>query len=283
MTHLVTAGSDRVIQHLNIFALRRNLWRHRDIIYQFTVREIQGRYKGSFLGLLWSFVHPLVLLLTYTFVFGVIFRARWPGAKSNALGAFSLVIFCGLIVFSLFAECINRAAGLIVGVPNYVKKVVFPLEILPVSLLGSALFHAAVSFGILMIAHLLFDGRVQWTTLLLPLVALPLIFLSLGLTWFVAGLGVFIRDITYTVTLVMQVLVFLTPIFYPIEAIPEPFRTIIHVNPLTSVVENFRNVILWGKVPSLWDLVLWILTTGMIMLLGYAWFMKTKRAFADVV
>ena len=158
-----------------------------------------------------------------------------------------------------------------------------PLEVLPVSVVGSALFHALVSLGLLLIANALLNGSIQWTLVLVPVVLLPLIFLSLGLTWFLAGLGVFIRDLNYTITLVIQVLFFLTPIFYPIQIIPEPFRTIVSLNPLTAIVENFRGVVLWGKLPSWTDLSLWLVGSGTLMLLGYAWFMKAKKAFADVI
>ncbi len=283
MTTLITARAGRVAEHINPFALARSLWHYRDLIRQFTRREIEGRYRGSFLGLFWSFVNPLVLLLIYTFVFGIVFQARWPQSRTNSLEEFALVIFCGITTFNVFSECVGRAPGIIVGVPNYVKKVVFPLEILPVSVLGSALFHSLVSLSILLIANLLVTGTLPWTIVLLPLVVLPLIFLSLGMAWFLASLGVFIRDIGYTITLALQVLFFLTPIFYAIELIPEPFRTAIRFNPLASIVENVRRVILWGTLPSWRGLAFWVLVTGTIMVLGYAWFMKTKKAFADVI
>jgi lipopolysaccharide transport system permease protein len=278
-----SARAQSLWQYLNPIHLMRNLWRHRDLIRQFTRRQIEGRYKGSFLGLFWSFVNPLVLLLIYTFVFGVIFKARWPNANSGNLGEFATTLFCGLIAFNIFSECVNQAATLIVGVPNYVKKVVFPLEILPICALGSALFHAIVSLSILLAANFWISGSLHWTLVLLPLVALPQLFLSLGLTWFLASLGVFIRDVNYTVGLAVQVLFFITPVLYPLESIPEPFRSIIRLNPLTSIVENYRRVILWGWLPSWSGLALWLLGNGVVMMLGYAWFMKTKKAFADVI
>jgi lipopolysaccharide transport system permease protein len=286
MATVITARTESAFQYLNPLRLGRSLWRHRSLIRQFTWREIEGRYRGSFLGLFWSFVNPLVMLLIYTFVFGVIFKARWPQAKTNSLGEFAVVLFCGLIAFNTFSECVNRSTGMIVNVPNYVKKVVFPLEILPVSLLGSALFHMLVSLSILMIANLLISGTVYWTLLLLPLIVLPLIFLSLGLAWFLASLGVFIRDVPYTVTLIVQVLFFLTPIVYSadsIKNIPSALQVVMRLNPLASIVENFRRVVLWGQQPSWLGLALWLLGTGMIMVMGYAWFMKTKKAFADVL
>ncbi len=282
-TTLFTGQSDRARQHVNPLVLLRNMWRNRDLIAQFTRRDIEGRYRGSFLGLLWSFVNPLIQLLIYTFVFGFVFNARWPNARSDNLAEFAMTLFCGITAFNIFGECVGRASGLVLGVPNYVKKVVFPLEILSVSSLGAALFHGLISLGILLVGNLLVSGTLQWTIVLLPLVALPLIFLCLGLSWFLSSLGIFVRDIGYTVTLVLQVLLFTSPIFFPIERIPEPFQTIMRINPLSSIVENFRRVLLWGMLPSWIGLGLWTFATVVVMILGYAWFMKTKKAFADVI
>ncbi|MFN8505818.1 ABC transporter permease [Kouleothrix sp.] len=279
----ITAQSPGVRQYLNPLHMVRALWRHRDLIRQFTRREIEGRYKGSFLGILWSFVNPLVLLLIYTFVFGIVFKSRWPNAKTDNLGEFAITLFCGLITFNVFSECVTRSPTMIVGVPNYVKKVVFPLEILAVSSLGAALFHGLISLLILLVASVIINGIPPWTLLLIPVVVLPLLFLCLGLSWFLSSLGLFVRDISYVVALVVQVLFFVTPIFYPLEAIPAPFQTVIRLNPLTSVVENMRRVVLWGWVPSWAGLGLWLVATGSVMLLGYTWFMKTKKAFADVI
>lgn len=283
MATLVTAAPVGIAQHLSPLALARNLWRHRELIRQFTRRQVEGRYRGSVLGLLWSLITPLVLLLIYTFVFGIVFEARWPQARTTSLQEFALVLFCGITTFSIFQECVGQAPGLVIGVPNYVKKVVFPLEVLPISVLGAALFHALVSLAILVVGNLLISGVIQWTLILLPLVVLPLIFLSLGLAWLLASLGVFIRDINYAITLILQVLFFISAIFYSPATIPEPFRAIIGLNPLTVIVEDVRRVVLWGMLPNWTTLALWLPATMIIMLLGYAWFMKTKKAFADVI
>lgn len=279
----ITAQSPGVRQYLNPLHLVYTLWRHRDLIRQFTRREIEGRYRGSFLGILWSFVNPLVLLLIYTFVFGIIFKSRWPNAKTDNLSEFAVTLFCGMIAFNIFGECIGRAPLIVVGVPNYVKKVVFPLEILPISSLGTALFHAGIGLIILIAVNLVASGALLWTILFLPIVIVPLLLLTLGLSWLLASLGVFIRDINYTVGLVVQVLFFLTPIFYAVESIPPPFRSVISLNPLTPIIENIRRVVLWGIMPDWASLIVWIFATGVTMILGYAWFMKTKKAFADVI
>ncbi|MBC8160479.1 MAG: ABC transporter permease [Roseiflexaceae bacterium] len=283
MATLITSRSESVWHYLNPVAMMRNLWQHRDLIRQFTKRDIEGRYRGSFLGLFWSFINPLIMLLIYTFVFGIIFQARLPEARTGSLGEFAVVIFCGLTAFNIFSECVNRAPTLIIGVPNYVKKVVFPLEILPVSTLGAALFHGSISFIILLIAHLLTNGIFYWTLLLLPIVLLPLICLGLGLGWFLASLGVFFRDISYVTTLVVQTLFFITPIFYILDAVPLSVRGFIQANPLTSVIDDVRRVVLWGQQPN-WPFFYIVLAVCvLLMILGYTWFMKTKKAFADVM
>lgn len=263
--------------------LARHLFAHRGLIRQFVRREIDARYRGSLLGLLWSFLNPLILLSIYTFVFGVIFHARWPHSSTGSLSEFAVILFCGLIVFSLFSECLGRAPGIIVGAANYVKKVVFPLEILPVVALGAALFHALASLSVLVAAHLLVSGRLHWTLVFVPVVVLPLLLLTLGLSWLLASLGVFIRDISHLVMLALQVLMFVTPIFYAMEALPEAVRPLLCLNPLTAVVEDMRRVVLWGLLPDWPRLVVWVAVDGAVMVLGYAWFATTKRAFADVL
>jgi lipopolysaccharide transport system permease protein len=283
MATLSTVRAGGAASDLSPLALVRSLWRHRFLILQFTRREIEGRYRGSFLGMFWSLAQPLFMLLVYTIVFGIVFQSRWPQARTDSLGEFALIVFCGLTAFGLFSECVGRAAGLIVGVPNYVKKVVFPLEILPVTVLGAAMFHMLVSLVVLLAAQLVVVGSIPWTIVLLPVVLLPAVFLSLGAMWFLASLGVFVRDIGQATGIFVQALFFLTPIFYSLEMIPEPMRTLIRFNPMAPVAENFRRVLLWGTLPSLTGLALWVLTTGAFMALGYAWFMQTKKGFADVL
>jgi lipopolysaccharide transport system permease protein len=281
--NLMTAQSPSLWQYLNPLHSIRTLWTHRELIRQFTRREIEGRYRGSALGLFWSFINPLVMLVIYTFIFGVVFKARWPETGTQSLGQFALVLFCGLVTFNIFNECVGRASTLIVSVPNYVKKVVFPLEVLPVSLLGSALFHGVIGFSVLLIANIIINHTIQWTLILLPIVILPLVFFSLGLSWFLASLGVFVRDINYVVVLALQVVFYASAIFYPFEALPSYAQTIIRFNPLTSIVTNLRRVILWGVMPNWLGLLLWSLITGFVLVFGYTWFMKTKKAFADVI
>ncbi len=279
----ITAGSPAFAPHLDPAALVRGLWRRRDLLRQFTRREIRGRYRGARLGMLWVFVQPLVMLLIYTFVFGLVFRARWPGAQTESLAEFSVTLFAGLVVFQLFSECLGRAPFLVTGVPNYVKKVVFPLEILPVCSLGASLFHAAVNVLILLGAQVLVLGRVPLTALAAPLAVLPLLALSLGLGWYLASLGVFFRDLQQAVGLLITMLFFVTPIFYPLSAVPEPLRPLLRLNPLAFAVEAFRETLLWGRWPAWQEWTAWAAAGLAVLLTGYAFFMRTRRAFADVL
>lgn len=200
-----------------------SLWRNRNLIAALTRREVIGRYRGSVLGMLWSFFNPVFMLIVYTFVFSVVFKARW-NARSDLKTEFALVLFAGLIVFNLFAECINRAPSLILSNVNYVKKVVFPLEVLPWVAMGSILFHTLVSLAVWLVSYFILFGVPHATVLLLPLVLLPLIFFVMGLSWFLASLGVYLRDVGQFIGIVTTVLMFLSPIFYPITALPEKYR-----------------------------------------------------------
>src|SRR4029453_17447983 len=183
------------------------------------------------------------------------------------------VLFCGMVVLTVFGECLTRAPGLMVNATNYVKRVVFPLEILPVASLGAALVHGLVSLLVVVAAHVVVSRQVHWTLVLVPLVAAPLMFLILGLTWFTASLGVFFRDLGQLMGLLVQGLMFLTPVFYPLEAVPEHLPPLLRLNPLTPIVDGLRRVVLWGLAPHWGPLAAWTAIDAVIMLAGYAWFM----------
>lgn len=259
-----------------------SLWRNRELIKASTKREVLGRYRGSFLGLLWSSFNPLFMLMVYTFIFSVVFKARW-NVESDSKTEFALVLFAGLIIFNLFGESISRAPSLVLNNPNYVKKVVFPLEILPVVTLLSALFHGLISLGVWLLAHLIFIGLPHATVLYLPLIILPFLLFVLGLSWGLASLGVFLRDVSQFIGMLVTVLMFMTPIFYPITALPEEFRQWLYYNPLTPVVEQVRDVLYWGKSPSFSMLGVYALFSAIIAWFGFAWFQKTRKGFADVL
>lgn len=263
-------------------AMLVNLWRYRQLIWASTKREVLGRYRGSALGLLWSFFNPVFMLLVYTFVFSVVFKARWSSG-SDSKAEFALVLFAGLMVFNLFSECINRAPGLILSNVNYVKKVVFPLEILPFVTLLSALFHMGVSLVVWLLAYVILIGPPHLTVLYLPLILLPLALLTMGLSWALASLGVYLRDVSQLIGVVTMSLMFLSPIFYPVTALPEAYRHLLYLNPLTTVIEQARAVLYFGAAPDFALLAVYLAATCLVAWLGFAWFQKTRKGFADVL
>ena len=267
----------------SLAALARSLWRHRDLISQMTRREVVGRYRGSIMGIAWSFFNPILMLVVYTFVFSVVFKARWGTGGDESQATFAIVLFVGLIVYGLFAEMVNRAPGLILSNVNYVKKVIFPLEILPVVGLGAALFHTLISLGVLLAAILLINGSLAWTALFFPLIILPLLIATLGVAWFLASLGVFVRDVGQTVGIFTTVLMFLSPVFYPINSLPEKFQIWLMLNPLTFVIEQSRAVMIFGKLPDWVGLGIYAGVSLLIAWAGFWWFQKTRKGFADVL
>jgi lipopolysaccharide transport system permease protein len=259
-----------------------SLWRNRSLVVALTKREVVGRYRGSFMGILWSFFNPVFMLAVYTFVFSVVFKARWSGG-SESRTEFALVLFAGMIVFALFSECVNRAPGLILANVNYVKKVVFPLEILPFVSLGAAAFHLLVSVAVWLIFYLIFFGVPHPTVLVLPLVLLPLVLFTLGVSWALASLGVYLRDVGQIVGVFTTALMFLSPIFYPVTALPAEYQTLLHLNPLTPVIEQTRQVLVWGRLPYFGFWAAALVAGATIAGLGFAWFQKTRKGFADVL
>ena len=270
-------------QATSFFSLIRSLWKHRILTIKMAKREVIGRYKGSFIGLGWSFFHPLFMLAVYTFVFSVIFKARWGNALEESKTQFAVVLFSGLIMYNLFSEVLNRSSGLLLENINYVKKVIFPLEILPVIVMGVALFHNMVSLVILLSVSFFLNGVLHWTVLLIPIVFLPLIFITLGFSWMLASLGVYLRDCGQIIEILTRVMMFLTPIFYPISALPEKYQTLLMFNPLTFLVEQARRVLIFGQLPHWKGLMIYSLTSIMVMWSGYWWFQKTRKGFADVI
>lgn len=267
----------------SLTSLARSLWQHRDLIAQMARREVVGRYRGSIMGLAWSFFNPVLMLVVYTFVFSVVFKARWGAGVEESQTGFAIVLFVGMIVYGLFSEMANRAPGLILSNVNYVKKVIFPLEILPVVSLGAALFHTLISLVVLLAAILLINGTLAWTVIFFPLVILPLLIATLGVAWFLASLGVFVRDVGQTVGIFTSVLMFASPVFYPVHALPEKFQVWLMLNPLTFVIEQSRAVMIFGKLPDWAGLGIYAVASLLIAWAGYWWFQKTRKGFADVL
>jgi lipopolysaccharide transport system permease protein len=263
-------------------AIWRSLLLHHALILKLTSREISARYKGSVLGIAWSVIQPLCALLVYTFVFSVIFKARWGGG-SDSKAEFALILFAGLLVFNFFSECVSKAPAIILANQSYVKKIVFPLEILVVVNTVTALFGALISLMIWSIFHTYLLGPPPTTALALPLIFMPFVMLALGVSWFLASLGVFIRDIAHALTLLITLLLFLSPVFYPTSALPQQFQHLIQFNPLSFVIEQARNLLIWNIWPSFTDLAIYWAACFVLMCMGFAWFQRTRKGFADVV
>ena len=261
----------------------KSLWRNRYLVIKSIQREVLGRYRGSFLGVFWSFFQPLFMLSVYTFVFSVVFKARWPSSQSGSRVEFALMLFAGLMVFTVFADCVNRAPGLILSNTSYVKKVVYPLEILPWVTLGGAVFHFAVSFLVWLLAYLIFFGLPPLSILSFPVVLIPLNLLTVGLSWFLASLGVYLRDVAQLVGIVTTALLFLSPVFYSISSVPDNFRFIMLLNPLTPIIEQARAALFGEKPLSITTLLYCYAYSCSVACLGFAWFQKTRKGFADVL
>lgn len=256
---------------------------HRELVSDLVRREFIGRYRGSVLGVAWSLFNPLLMLSIYTMVFSVAFKARWGTGGEESKGAFAIVLFSGLIIHGLFAECLVRAPLLVVTQPNYVKKVVFPLEVLPWVSLLSALLHFAVSFAVLLLFCLAAGQPVHAGVLLVPLALLPLLLLVLGVSSALASLGVYFRDLGQIMGVVASVFLFLAPVFYPISSLPEQYQALLVWNPITLPIEQVRNLMIWGK-PFQWGAWLVSLVAALLVCQGgYWWFRKTQRGFADVL
>jgi lipopolysaccharide transport system permease protein len=222
------------------------------------------------------------MMAVYTFVFSVVFKARWS-TESQSKTEFALVLFAGLMVFNLFSDSISRAPFLIQSSTNYVKKVVFPLEILPLVSLGGSLFHLSVNFLVWLLFYGIFVGIPPLTVGLFIFIIAPLVFLTLGLSWFLASLGVYVRDIGQVIGVCLSVLLFMSPIFYPLSALPTHVKPWLAVNPITQVVEWVRDILLWGVVPSFPTYSAYLASSALVAWLGYAWFQKTRKGFADVI
>ncbi len=257
------------------------VWRHRALVAELAKREFSGRYRGSFGGLAWSFAQPLFLLAVYTVAFGVILRARW--GFSGGTGDYALMVFAGLIVFNAFAECFNGAPTLIASNPNYVKKVVFPLEVLPWVASFTALVHALIGIAVWLAGYAILYGAPRASAALFPVVLFAFFPLLLGVGWLLAALGVVVRDIGQLTGLLSHALLFLTPIFYGIDAVPPALQRVLLANPLTFVVEQLRLVLFFGGMPDLRGLAVYFTLSCLFAWLSLAVFRRLRPRFAELV
>lgn len=267
-------------------ALVRCLWQQRHLIQQLTKRDIQSRYRGSALGIAWSFGTPLLMLVVYTVVFSGIFKARWGTASTlngDSSSHFALILFSGLMIHNFFSECLTRAPHIILQNATFVTKVVFPLEVLPPMLLISSFFNYSISLCVLFGTMLALGVMPDPHMLYLPLILAPLALLMLGAAYFLAAVGVFLRDIGQMIGLLMTIMLFLSPIFYPIDALPHKMQLLIYLNPLSFIVEQARAVLLWHHAPNWLGLGIYTLASTAASALGFFIFQRTRKAFADVL
>jgi lipopolysaccharide transport system permease protein len=256
--------------------------RHWSLTRELTKRDVLGRYRGASFGLLWSVLSPFLMLLVYTVAFGSIFKSRWPQQVDGGPD-FTLILFVGLIVHGFFTECLTRAPQLIVGNPSYVKRVVFPLEILPWPMLLSAFFHALMNVLVLIGLFALRFGVPPWTVVLFPLVLLPLALVGAGIGWLFASLGVYLRDISQITGVMSAALLFLSSAMVPVDTLSPRYQVIFRLNPLTFIIDEGRKVALWGQLPDWTGLGLYFLGALAFCYLSYAWFRATRSGFADVL
>ena len=255
-----------------------------ELTWALTRRELAARFRGSLLGMAWLVINPLLMLLTFTFVFGVVFQARWSGADAGvSIAEFAVILFVGLTTFQLFADVANRAPLLIVGNANYVKKIVFPLQVLPVVSVGAALFQAVVGFALAVPAVWLVTGTLPATALLVPVVLAPFVAMTLGVAWFLAGLGTYVRDVAQVTTSLVTMLLFVSGIFFPLADLPEWVQGWVLLSPATLPVDMVREVLVFGNMPD-WGALGWYsfaaLAVGMA---GLGFFQMVRRGFADVL
>lgn len=258
------------------------IWQQRNLLLQLSWRAIRQRYQASVLGVLWSLLSPLLMLTIYTLVFSKVFKIRWAGADDST-EMFAVILFVGTSLHGLLADVANRAPGLIAEHAGYVKKVIFPLELLPVVTLLAALFQCVLNLSIVLLAVAWTNGQLSWHVLQLPLVLAPFVLLLLGFAWFISALGVFMRDLLPITALVTTGLMFLSPVFYPADAVPERLRFWMQFNPLTFVVEQARGSLIWAQPLDVQGLLIYTLSACMVAWLGFFWFQKTRKGFADVL
>ena len=272
-------GSRVLASPLAVFS---SFWTHRHLLLALVRRDILSRYRGSFLGLAWAFLSPIALLMTFTFVFGTIFESRWDVELASKI-QFALLLFAGLIAFWFFSDCVSRAPGIVLENSSYVKRVRFPLEILPWVIVLSALFQAALNSLVLLGAYVVVLGVPSATAWATPVLLVPLLLATLGISWLFASVGVYVRDLRQFVPVLTTLMMFLAPLFYPLSAVPEGFRRIILLNPLSWVVESIRGALFFGQLPDLGHLLVVTLCGWLMAWFGLLWFRGTRKGFADVV
>jgi len=256
---------------------------HRQLIYQMTKREIASRYRGSALGIIWPFLTPLFMLAVYTFVFSVVFKAKWGGGGEESKAEFAIILFAGMIIHAFYCEVLLLSTNSIIGNSNYVKKVVFPLEILSIVTSFSALFNMLISTFVLFVISMMLGDTLHWTIIFTPLIILPIFVLAVGSGWIISALGVYMRDINQLMGIVSSILLFVSPVFFSVKSVPVEFQRLINLNPLTFIIEEFRKVFIWGELPDFTGLLIYLIISVVITSMAFLLFTKLRKGFADVL
>lgn len=256
--------------------------RHRNLTRELVRNEILGRYRGASFGMLWSLLSPFLMLIVYTIAFGSILKGRWPQVGETH-AEFGLVIFVGIFVHGFFGECFTRSPRLMLEHANYVKRVVFPLDILPWTMVLSALFHLAMNVLVFCLLSFFVYRQLSPLVVLLPVVLAPLVLLTVSVCWVASSLGVYLRDIVQVVPVVSTAMFFLSSAIVPVHAVPEKYQLLFHLNPLTFFIDQARAVALWGRQPDWAGLGLYALAGLVAVFATHAWFRRTSRGFADVL
>jgi lipopolysaccharide transport system permease protein len=273
---------------LSAQAARRAVWQplfqlpaRSELIFSLARRELVARYKGSALGIVWAILNPVVTIAIFTFIFAGIFGARF--GASNSHWDYALYLFCGLLPWTMFQETLQQSASTIVTHANLVKRVVFPLETLPVAQTFSALGHQLFGTIALLIGGMIIQHELHPTLLWLPVLLIPQLLFTLGGAWLLASLGVFLRDIAQGITLLLMAWMYLTPIIYPESIVPEKFRIFVNLNPFTALVRSYRRILLEGLAPDWSGLLYFTICALVVFMFGYWWFARTRKNFADVI
>jgi lipopolysaccharide transport system permease protein len=266
---------------LDVPSIVRNLSRHRELIRTMAWHQFVARYRPSFGGLLWAVVQPLVMMVVYTLVFSVFLRLRF--STTDTPFYFAVYVLCGLLAWSSFAEPVAASASLIRSNPNYVKRIVFPLEVLPLNTVVAAAIQQVLGFLLLLPLTWIVTRQLGWTLALVPLVLVLQILLVAGACWFVSSLAVFLPDIGQLIALALSVMMLMTPIFYAKELVPDWARVIFLFNPMALLIECYRDLIVRGQLPPADTAVRAAILCTVTFLVGYFWFMRTKNGFADVL
>lgn len=265
-----------------LFEPFKALTSRRTLTFELTKRDILGRYRGASFGLFWSLLSPFLMLLIYTFAFGFVFKSKWPH-EAGGDHPYAIILYMGLIVHGFFAECLTRSPMLITSNTNLVKRVVFPLEVLPWSIMLSALFHVGMNLLVFAVLRMALEHSLCLSMLWLPVVFLPVLPLALGVCWLFSSFGVYLRDVSQITGVLSTAMLFVSSAMIPVNSLPSGYRWVFEINPLTFIIDQARAVALFGHMPNFSGLALYALVALVFMYGGHAWFMLTRRGFADVL